>query len=560
MSRISTLTVLLLTLGLACLPLGAQELPSQQGLPSELAIAPKPALAEQLVTLQSLEKYTQENRPRGGGFFTALRSMFAPSGARAIPVPPEVLLKTPAPFTGKPVSVSGVYVATGPETGKFVLETQPLLISLPANLPTQGLPESGPNGLPVTVEGIVESGGLGVQVRATSIKPSDWLTLLRIGRVQELMGKKEEAEKTYEKAFPIAQATRSPFAAFAKTSAARLAYELRNVKRARNHYAMAWNPLTGTTPQGEPKFSTWVPLEDGSGWQKLPVSKAIGPPLDRLNRNDFWYRFMDFFVELAGGSRWLGIVLLSIMSRVVIWPLTKKQLASAEAMKRLQPQIKALQDRYADDKAKFQQEFWQLCQANGVNPLGGCLPVIVQMPILFLLWQGIRNYIVQFDGHGFLWVKNLAAPDMGLLVAYTISMIAFQKMTSKLQASPTMTAQQAQQQQMMTYMMPLMFFFFFRDFPAAFLLYWLATNIVYFMQQYMYSRSLPKAGDAGDEPLSSDKSVGFAGTMAKMMSMKNESPEPPAAEKKSFHEKQAADQGKKVAKTPDKGSTKRGRK
>ena len=560
MSRIFTVTALLLILGLACLPLGAQEIPSQQGLPPELTIAPKPPLAEQLTTLQALAKYTQENRPSGGGFGAALRSMFSPSETRAVPVPPDVLIKTPAPFVGKPVSVSGVYQGTGHDSGKFALETQPLLISLPANVPMQGLPKGGPNGLPVTVEGIVESGGLGVQVRATSIKPADWLTLLRIGRVYEMMGQKEQAEKAYESAFPIAQAARSQFTAFAKITAGRLAYELRNVKQARNHYSMAWNPLTGTTAQGEPKYYTWVPLEDGSGWEKLPASKAIGPPLDRLNKTDFWYRFMDFFVELAGGSRWLGIVLLSIMSRVIIWPLTKKQLASAEAMKRLQPQIKALQDRYADDKAKFQQEFWQLCQANGVNPLGGCLPMLVQMPILILLWKGIRNYIVQFDGYGFLWVKNLAAPDMGLLVAYTISMIAFQKMTSKLQASPTMTPQQAQQQQMMTYMMPLMFFFFFRDFPAAFLLYWLATNIVYFMQQYMYSRSLPKADDAGGEPLSSDKSTGFAGTMAKMMSMKNEGAEPPAVEKKSFHEKQAADQGKKVAKTPDKGDAKRGRK
>ena len=560
MSRIFTVTALLLILGLACLPLGAQEIPSQQGLPPELTIAPKPPLAEQLTTLQALAKYTQENRPSGGGFGAALRSMFSPSGTRAVPVPPDVLIKTPAPFVGKPVSVSGVYQGTGHDSGKFALETQPLLISLPANVPMQGLPKGGPNGLPVTVEGIVESGGLGVQVRATSIKPADWLTLLRIGRVYEMMGQKEQAEKAYESAFPIAQAARSQFTAFAKITAGRLAYELRNVKQARNHYSMAWNPLTGTTAQGEPKYYTWVPLEDGSGWEKLPASKAIGPPLDRLNKTDFWYRFMDFFVELAGGSRWLGIVLLSIMSRVIIWPLTKKQLASAEAMKRLQPQIKALQDRYADDKAKFQQEFWQLCQANGVNPLGGCLPMLVQMPILILLWKGIRNYIVQFDGYGFLWVKNLAAPDMGLLVAYTISMIAFQKMTSKLQASPTMTPQQAQQQQMMTYMMPLMFFFFFRDFPAAFLLYWLATNIVYFMQQYMYSRSLPKADDAGGEPLSSDKSTGFAGTLAKMMSMKNEGAEPPAVEKKSFHEKQAADQGKKVAKTPDKGDAKRGRK
>jgi YidC/Oxa1 family membrane protein insertase len=234
-------------------------------------------------------------------------------------------------------------------------------------------------------------------------------------------------------------------------------------------------------------------------------------------------------------------------------------------MKRLQPQIKALQERFTDDKQKFQEEFWKLCQANGVNPLGGCLPMLVQFPILIMLWQGIRNYIVQFQGHGFLWVRDLASPDYGLLIAYTISMVLFQKMTQKLQPTPVMNPQQAQQQQMMTYMMPAMFFFFFQNFPAAFLLYWLATNVVYFVQQYSYTAAVSrKSGGEDTETLApTAKKGGFAAAMARMMSMKaagDDAAGPAGPESRSFHEKQAESKGKKVGRADGRSAAKKPRK
>ncbi len=352
-------------------------------------------------------------------------------------------------------------------------------------------------------------------------------------------------------------AARSTYAGFARSRAGLIAYDRRQFKEARNYLSAAWNAFAGTDRQGRPKAYTWVPMSDGTGWEKLPLTKAIGGPLDSMSRNDFWYRFMEFFVMLAGNSPWLGVVLLAVVSRVIIWPLTKKQLASAEAMKRLQPQIKALQERYVDDKQKFQEEFWRLCQANGVNPLGGCLPMLIQMPVLIFLYKGIREYIVQFDGHSFLWVKNLAAPDLPLLVLYTLSMILFQKMTQKLQPTPTMNAQQAQQQQMMTYMMPAMFFFMFQSFPAAFLLYWVATNVVYFVQQYAYTAAMARKAAAGEtESLTpaEPRQGGFAGAMTRMIAQKSEAEASKSAteDKQSFHEKQAQAQGKKTAKPADK--------
>jgi len=565
MRRILSLTTigtlaLLLVAGFA---LAAQP-SSQAGLPPELTIASKPPLADQLQTLQGLATYAQQNGSKagggGGGPFAGLKNMFSGGGsggtAKALPLPAEALNLNAAALRGRVVAVTGIYRAISKESGKLDCDGGTIQISMPVGVRSEGFDQKGPSGLPVTVEGVVESATSGaVQVRATSVRPEGWLVLLRVARVQELLNQPDVAQKTYDAAFAKAQGVKSPFAAYATTSAARIAYDQRDVKTAKKHYAMAWNPFTGNNKQGQPAYYTWVPSEDGSGWRKLSVREALKPPLEALNKGDIWYRVMDFFVLLAGGNRWLGIIFLSVLSRVVIWPLTKKQLDSAESMKRLQPQIKALQDKYVDDKQLFQTEFWKLCQANGVNPLGGCLPMIAQMPVLIMLWNGIRNYIVQFDGHGFLWVKNLAAPDMGLLVAYTISMVFFQKMTQKLQPAPTMNPQQAQQQQMMTYMMPLMFFFFFQTFPAAFLLYWLATNMVYFAQQYMYTRKQALKNAQGIESLvpGAAKPAGFAGAMAKMMSLKSNpdetTPEAPVA--KSYHEQQAEDRGKKTAKSAE---------
>jgi YidC/Oxa1 family membrane protein insertase len=549
----------------------AVPLASQDGLPPELTIAAKPPLAQQLQALQGLRTWSESQRPAGGGFLNSISGLFSRSTKPQVRLA-QWLVQNPETFRGQLVEVSGIYQPQSKDLALFATDGGVVRLSLPQGLTMQGLPAEGPAGFPVAVEGIVEGVGSFPQIRATLIKPSPWLTLLRIARIQELMGEPTAAQETYNGA--VTRTPPSDFAAFAKASAGRTAYEQWRIerdevkkkaqsKKARGVFSTAWNTYAAVDRKGRPKYQTWWP-RTGGDWEKIAFHAAIGPPLDALNRNDFWYRFMDFFVALAGGSHWLGIVFLAVISRVVIWPLTKKQLASAESMKRLQPQIKALQERHTDDKQKFQEEFWKLCQANGVNPLGGCLPMLVQFPVLIALWQGIRNYIVQFQGHGFLWVRDLASPDYALLIAYTISMVLFQKMTQKLTPTPTMNAQQAQQQQMMTYMMPAMMFFFFQNFPAAFLLYWLATNIVYFVQQYSYTMGVNRksAGDGTETlPPTGGKPGGFLGAMTRMMSLKAQqdaADEP--AEPRSFHEKQAESRGKKVGRADDKGGPTKSRK
>ncbi len=270
--------------------------------------------------------------------------------------------------------------------------------------------------------------------------------------------------------------------------------------------------------------------------------------LDSLNRERFWYRVVAGFVALGGSNPGIGVILLAFAVRLMIWPLTRKQLESAQSMQALQPQMKALQEKYVDDKQKFQEEFWKLCQSRGVNPLGGCLPMLIQFPILIMLYRGIRAYIWHFDNASFLWIHNLAAPDMILLVAYTISMIMFQKATQRMQPAAAMNPQQAQQQQMMTWMMPIMFFFFFQSFPAAFLLYWLSSNVFYFGEQYVHRTMRSKSAATCDDAAADTPKPagGLVSGMVKLLSPEDNSEQKEAeTQRTSYADRKAAEAGKK---------------
>jgi membrane protein insertase Oxa1/YidC/SpoIIIJ len=167
-----------------------------------------------------------------------------------------------------------------------------------------------------------------------------------------------------------------------------------------------------------------------------------------------------------------------------------------------------------------------------------------------MLYRGIRAYIWHFDNASFLWIDNLAAPDMILLVAYTISMIMFQKATQRMQPTAAMNPQQAQQQQMMTWMMPIMFFFFFQSFPAAFLLYWLSSNVFYFGEQYLHkSRRKSELSCDTAAPQSDKPSGGLVSGMVKLLSPERSAEQDETdAQRASYADRKAAEAGKKSRK------------
>lgn len=226
--------------------------------------------------------------------------------------------------------------------------------------------------------------------------------------------------------------------------------------------------------------------------------------LDKINSKDIKYKVIDFFVSLTGRkpafSYWFAIILITLLVKIIITPLTHAQFKSMKEMQKIAPLVKEIQEKYKGDQKTIGEKTMALYKEHSINPFASCLPLLVQMPILMLLFYTIKSYEFQFAHGQFLWIgsalshweavrnpmggqqvwitaRNLAEPDLILVVLYAVSMYVSTKLSS---VDPT----QAEQQKMMAIMMPIMFSFIFAGFQSAFLLYWLVFNILQTAQQY----------------------------------------------------------------------------
>jgi YidC/Oxa1 family membrane protein insertase len=187
----------------------------------------------------------------------------------------------------------------------------------------------------------------------------------------------------------------------------------------------------------------------------------------------------------------LAIILLTILIKIVLYPLTHKSLKSTREMQRLQPEIAKLREKYRDDPQKMNKALMRLYKEHGVNPMGGCWPMLLQLPIFWALFTTLREAIELRGAHFILWIKDLSEPDtLGVIpglgfpirvlpILMGISMFYQQKISA--------TAADPQQAKYMKYM-PLIFTFFFFGFPSGLVLYWLSNNLLTIVQQYIINR------------------------------------------------------------------------
>lgn len=199
-------------------------------------------------------------------------------------------------------------------------------------------------------------------------------------------------------------------------------------------------------------------------------------------------RALIFLYDLTG-SWGIAIILFTLIVRAILLPLTLKSMKSQKAMQALQPELKKLQKLYGDDRQRMAQEQMELYRKHGVSPLGGCLPMLVQMPIWFGLYQalmflgglwGAEAAHPQF-AQPFLWLPSLAKPDP--LYILPVLSGATQWVAQKMMTPRAADKQQQLMNQMMQFM-PLMFFFFALTFPSGLVLYWVASNVFQIGQQY----------------------------------------------------------------------------
>ncbi|MFB4168757.1 YidC family membrane integrase SpoIIIJ [Virgibacillus sp. JSM 102003] len=232
----------------------------------------------------------------------------------------------------------------------------------------------------------------------------------------------------------------------------------------------------------------------------------VNQPIDE-NTEGFWAEWFVFpmswlityFAELFNGNYGLAIVIVTIIVRLVLLPLNVKQLKSSKAMQDIQPELKEIQKKYSSKDAKTQQQLQQetmaLFQKHGVNPLAGCLPIFVQMPILIAIYHAImRTEAIQT--HTFLWFQ-LGEADPFFILPIVAGGATFLQQKLMMAGSP---ASQNPQMMVMLYVMPIMITVFAMFFPSALALYWVVGNIFMVAQTLFIRKPMMKdASNGGDK-------------------------------------------------------------
>lgn len=188
--------------------------------------------------------------------------------------------------------------------------------------------------------------------------------------------------------------------------------------------------------------------------------------------------FIEFLlksVDNVVGNFGLSIIIVTIIIKILLLPLTIKQDKSMKAMKKLQPKLDELKKKYANDKQTLNIKTMELYKENKVNPAGGCLPILIQLPILFALFGVLRSGIIPADST-FLWMK-LAEPDPFYIMPILNGAVSF------LQQKLMGTSDNPQMKNMM-YMFPIMMIFISYKMPAGLQIYWLTSSLAAVIQQY----------------------------------------------------------------------------
>lgn len=188
------------------------------------------------------------------------------------------------------------------------------------------------------------------------------------------------------------------------------------------------------------------------------------------------------------GNYGIAIIIVTILMRIVIFPLTLKQEKSMKKMRDLQPEIEKIKEKYKDSPQEYQQKTAELYRESGVNPLGGCLPLLIQMPVFVALYWAFSGNAIPADAK-FLWF-TLKQPDRLFMIGnfafnlLPILNVGVTYIQQKIMTNTTSGQESNQQMKTMLYMMPLMMLFIFYRMPSGVTLYYLVSGALSLVQQY----------------------------------------------------------------------------
>lgn len=186
--------------------------------------------------------------------------------------------------------------------------------------------------------------------------------------------------------------------------------------------------------------------------------------------------------HLGFPSYGIAIIILTLGIKLVLSPLTVKQIKSMKGMQKLQPRIKEIQAKYKGNQQKIQEEMAKLYKELGVNPLSGCLPLIVQMPFLIAIFYALQGFPYIHEFESFLWLKSLGDPDP-LYVLPALSALSTYLVSKQTSNDNSM------QSKIMQIFMPLFIGYISINFPSGLVIYWTISNLFQFGQQYLIFRN-----------------------------------------------------------------------
>lgn len=216
-------------------------------------------------------------------------------------------------------------------------------------------------------------------------------------------------------------------------------------------------------------------------------------------------QFLQMLYRATGNYGW-AIILLTLLLRVVLFPLMRKQYHSMAKMQKLTPKMQQIRQRFKDDRQLQQQKLMELYKKEGVNPMGGCLPMVIQLPILVLLWKAILYSAEQIHlSPGFLWLSDLSLRDpyFILVILTTAVMILQSKMMT-----PMTAGDGGGSQKYMGYIFPIFMAFFLYNFPAGLWLYYFLTTILQVGQQYFVNWEMARAEEGAPMVSASTDALG----------------------------------------------------
>ena len=228
--------------------------------------------------------------------------------------------------------------------------------------------------------------------------------------------------------------------------------------------------------------------EGGIGAQGLPLVVDYGW-LTIVAAPIFWC--LDFIHRRVGNWGW-SIVLLTVAIKAAFFPLSAASYKSMAKMKAIAPRMTALRERCGDDKQKLNMEMMNLYKTEKINPLGGCLPIVVQIPVFIALYWALLGAVEMRDAPWILWIKDLSSQDPFYVLP--VIMIATMLIQTKLNPTPPDPIQAK-----MMLLMPFIFGGMFLFFPSGLVLYWVVNNILSIAQQWQINRMLGSGGKAAND-------------------------------------------------------------